>query len=106
MFQFIIQGYPFTALLLFFLYCFHGNKRPWYYSLARTANLLLWLNLLFLLLLSVFIQTWAFLQLDTIARFLRKNMGNMTLDFFLSPLGLIFIALLFKKVRNQAVWIL
>lgn len=106
MFLSITQGYTCTALLLFILYCFHAPFRAYYFSLAKTANRLIWLSSLLALFTALYLKITGHI------------LGLALFDFFVGifdPTGkfslflhwiVIFIALLFKKVRQHAVWIL
>lgn len=105
MLYFFTQGYGCTALILFFLYCVHTGLRSYYVKLAKTANILIWF-------FSLVWWIWIFLMVICIRisiqvnRFLNVNIIENLTALFFSPLTVIIIGLLFKKIRSRPVWIL
>jgi hypothetical protein len=106
MYQFITQGYACTAVVLFFVYCFYEPARSLCFQLARISNILIWLAAAFILFTALyFYLMFKLIAGDALFEFL-SFIADISLNRFLLPFPIIVVALLFRKIRKHAVWLL
>ena len=104
--NFITQGYLFTALLLFFAYCFDNRHQPFYTNLIKTTNRLAGLFLLgYLLLMLISLLGFTIFIAWVEEPFLFESSGGWFL-LFLHPYVLAFVLLAIPRLRHYRVWIL
>ena len=102
-FDLFTQGYGFTAVLLFILYCFHTKYRAYYFTLAKVANRLIWAFSLGSSLLMLYAMVATYTTVDSFED------AWITPAIFLVPFipyFLITVCLLFRKIRKRSIWLL